>query len=50
MPMYNLIEYSDNYSRTTGTLWQYHKNDPKDPITESNSFKFNTNDQGIINA
>ena len=23
MPMYNLIEYSDNYSKTTGSLWQY---------------------------
>ena len=25
MPMYNLIEYSDNYSRTSGSLWQYYK-------------------------
>ena len=23
MPMYNLIEYSDNYAKTTGRLWQY---------------------------
>ena len=23
MPMYNLIEYSDNYSNTSGSLWQY---------------------------
>ena len=23
MPMYNLIEYSDNYLKTSGTLWQY---------------------------
>ena len=23
MPMYNLIEYSDNYSKTSGSLWQY---------------------------
>ena len=22
-PMYNLIEYSDNYSKTSGSLWQY---------------------------
>ena len=21
MPMYNLIEYSDNYAKTTGSLW-----------------------------
>ena len=23
MPMYNLIEYSDNNSKTSGILWQY---------------------------
>ena len=23
MPMYNLIEYSDNYSDTSGNLWQF---------------------------
>ena len=23
MPMYNLIEYSDNYSKISGSLWQY---------------------------
>ena len=26
MPMYNLIEYSDNYSKTSGGWWQYIKN------------------------
>ena len=25
MPMHNLIEYSDNYSKTSGSLWQYCK-------------------------
>ena len=25
MPMYNLIEYSDNYSKASGSLWQYCK-------------------------
>ena len=28
MPMYNLIEYSDNYGKTTGSLWQYCKDVP----------------------
>ena len=28
MPMYNLIEYSDNYEKTTGSLWQYCKDIP----------------------
>ena len=28
MPMYNLIEYSDNYSKTFGSLWQYYRDQP----------------------
>ena len=28
MPMFNLIEYSDNYSKTSGSLWQYCKEIP----------------------
>ena len=39
MPMYNLIEYSDNYSITSGSLWQYFKDDPNDNITQSESIK-----------
>ena len=27
MPMYNLIEYSSNYSETTGSFWFYSKNE-----------------------
>ena len=40
MPMYNLIEYSDNYAKTTGSLWQCCKDIPtrnanaNDEITE----------------
>ena len=39
MPMYNLIEHSDNYSKTE-SLWQYNRYDPNDNITQSESFKF----------
>ena len=28
MPTYNLIEYSDNYAKTTGSLWEYSKDIP----------------------
>ena len=28
MPMYNLIEYSDNYSKTSVILWQYCRDEP----------------------
>ena len=62
MPMCNLIEYSDNYSRTSGSLWEYCKDipavDSDDDIaifngandTDSLNFKSNiigkTNDDG----
>ena len=39
MPMYNLIEYSDNYSKTSGSLWQYYKDEVNDNIADSKSFK-----------
>ena len=38
--MYNLIEYSDNYSKTSGSLWQYYRDDPNDNITPSKSLKY----------
>ena len=37
--MYNLIEYSDNYSKTSGRLWQYYKDVPNDNLADSESFK-----------
>ena len=46
IPMYNLIEYSNIYSKTSGSLWQYYKiikNKFIDFPTNSNndiSFKF----------
>ena len=49
-PMYNLIECSDNYSKTSGSLWQYCKEIPAvdddgdtenfDGTNETDSFKF----------
>ena len=42
MPMHNLIEYSSNYSETTGSLWFYSKD-------EANSFNElgNTETDGV---
>ena len=40
MPMYNFIEYSDNYSKTSGSLWQYYKDVPNNNLANSASFKF----------
>ena len=39
MSMYNLIEYSKNYSKTSGTLWNYTKDIPACPITNFESFE-----------
>ena len=64
MPMYNLIEYSDNYSKTSGSLWQYCKEIPAvnnarvivifNGVNATDSFNFKakitgkTNDDGDI--
>ena len=39
MLMYNLIEYSDNYAKRTGSLWQYFEDEPNNNIPNSKSFK-----------
>ena len=39
MPLYNVIEYSDNCSKTLGSLYQYYKDEPNDNIVQSESFK-----------
>ena len=39
MTIYNLIEHSDNYAKTTGRLLQYFRNEPNDDIEGSASFK-----------
>ena len=50
------MKYSDNHSEVIGILWQYHKDEPKNSITDCYSFKLearflaNANDQGIIKA
>ena len=49
MPMYNLSEYSKYYRKAKGSLWNYYRDEPKnppadnykaDPITNSASFKY----------
>ena len=66
MSVYNLIEYSDNYSKTSESLWQYYKDIPAanndgeivnlNEVTATDSFNFKTkitgqtNDDGGING
>ena len=40
MSMYNLIEHSDNYSKTSGSLWKYYRNEPDAAILDFKLFKF----------
>ena len=47
MPMYNLLEYSKNYKKTTGSLWNYYRDEPNDPLSsDSESFKYKNNIAG----
>ena len=59
MPVYNLIEYSDNYSKTSGSIWQYFKEIPAvddarnvadfDGANATDPFKFRTKITGQTN-
>ena len=35
MPMYDLIEFSSNYLKTSGSLWEYFRDEPNATITDS---------------
>ena len=55
IPMYNLIEYSDNYQDSSATLYQYKQDEPPDNnvnLTADNltSFKYKVNLLGNIAA
>ena len=46
-PMYNLLEYSKNYRKTTFSLWNYYIDEPSDPLSsDSESFKCKTSITG----
>ena len=40
--MYSFIEYNKNFSKTPSSLWNYYRDEPSDPITNSKYLKFNT--------
>ena len=56
--MYNLIEYSKNYRKTTGSLWNYYRdelsydtndnNNINKNVINSESFKYKTNITGVL--
>ena len=39
MSMYNLIKYKDNFSKASGSLWQYYKYESNDKLIDSKSIK-----------
>ena len=42
-PVYNLLEYSKNYRKTTGSLWNYYRDEPNNPLSSNfESFKYKT--------
>ena len=47
MSMYNLLEYSKNYKKTTGSQWNYYRDEPSNTLsTNSESFKYKTSIAG----
>ena len=56
MPIYNVIEYGNNYSKTSESLWKYYRQEPDDHITSTKSIKFksrvtnNTTDNGTLDV
>ena len=56
MPMYNLLEYSKKYSKTTGSFWNYYRDEPNSgannninySIKDSKSFDYKTSITGKL--
>ena len=45
--MYNLLEYSKNYRKTKGSLWNYYRDQPSNPLSsDSKSFRYKTSITG----
>ena len=48
MPMYDLLEYSDNYSITSESLWNYYRDEVNDIANENNAAGIKINNNKII--
>ena len=45
--MYNLLEYNKSYKKTTGSFWNYYRDEPSDPhSSNSDSFDYKTSIEG----
>ena len=46
MPMYNLLKYSDNYSMTSASLWNYYRdevNDTSNKYNDAGNYRMHNN-------
>ena len=51
MPVYNLIEYSKNSRKTTGSLWNYHRDEPNSGLGgDSNNINYSIKDLKSLNC
>ena len=51
MPMYNLLEYSKNYSKTTGSVWNYYRDEPNSGIGgENNDVNYSIKDSNFFKS
>ena len=51
MPMYNLLKYSKNYRKTTGSFWNYYRDEPNNhPLNGDNRPTVNYNADPITNS
>ena len=45
MPIYNLLEYSNNYSKTTGSFWKHYRAEPNSGVGgANNNINYSIND------
>ena len=50
MPMYNLLEYNDNYSMTSRSLWNYYRDEINDDANEHNAANNRINQNKTITS
>ena len=48
MPMYNLLEYSNNYSMISGNLWNYYRDEVNDDENENDNANNRINNNRTI--
>ena len=48
MAIYNLLEYSDNHSMTSGSLWNFYRDEINDDANENNAANNRINDNKKI--